>query len=135
LDTSLIFSLLGVAITLGGIFIAVGVMKGKLNQTIDENIAQSKKIDECANRSELAQAIKRSDEMLELLRKREAEDREKSEGKFKEVYEMLGKHSERITALETSQQSIQRTIEDIRKDLNGGFKDIREELREMRKQG
>ena len=135
MDTSLIFSLIGVVVTLGGIFIAVGVLKGKLNQTIDENVAQSKKIDECANRSELAQAIKRSDEMLELLRKREAEDREKSEGKFKEVYEMLGKHSERITALETSQQSIQRMLEDIRKDLNGGFKDIREELREMRKQG
>lgn len=135
MDTSLIFSLLGVVVTLGGIFVAVGVMKGKLNQAIEENVAQSKKIDECANRSELAQAIKRSDEMLELLRRREAEDREKSEGKFKEVYEMLGKHSERITALETSQQSIQKTLEDIRKDLNGGLKDIREELREMRKQG
>jgi hypothetical protein len=72
--------------------------------------------------------------MLEMLRRREEEDREKHEGKFKEFYGMLNRHSERITALETNQQSIQKTLEEIRRDLNGGFKDIREELREMRKQ-
>lgn len=135
MGVGLIISIIGVAVTLGTVLIGVGVLKNRLNNAVEINLEQSKKIEACATRDELATAIKRSDEMLELMRKRAEEDRMKNEGKFAEFYGILSKHSERITALETSQKSIQKTLEDIRKDLNGGFKDIREELRELRKQG
>ena len=131
----LIISIVGAAVTLGTVFIGIGVLKGKLHHAVETNIEQSKKIEACATRDELATAIKRSDEMLRILKEREAEDRANHAGKFSEFYKELGKHAERISVLETSQQSIQKTLEDIRKDLSGGFQDIREELRELRKQG
>ena len=135
MGVGLIISIIGAAVTLGTVFIGIGVLKAKLNSAVETNSEQSKKIEACATRDELASAIERSDEMLRILKEREAEDRANHEGKFNDFYKELGKHAERITALETSQQSIQKTLEDIRKDLNGGFKDIHAELRELRKQG
>lgn len=135
MDTGLIFSIIGAAVTLGGVFIGIGMIKGRLANAVEVNAAQTKQIEECASRDELANAIRRSDEMLEIMRKRAEEDRAVSAGKFKEFYALLNSHSERITALETNQKTVTKTLEEIRKDLNGGFRDIREELREMRKQG
>jgi hypothetical protein len=134
-DTGLIFSIIGAAVTLGGVFIGIGVIKSRLADAVETNAAQEKQLERCATRDDLAAAIRRSDEMLEIMRLRAEEDRSKAEGKFKEFYALLNSHSERITALETNQKTVTKTLEEIRKDLNGGFKDIRDELREMRKQG
>ena len=134
MNSGLLFPVISAAVTLGGVLIGIGLLKGKLNGAIETNAEQSKKIEGCATRDELASAIKRSDEMLDIMRRRADEDRAKSEGKFKEFYSILNKHSERITVLETNQQTVTKTLEEIRKDLNGGFNDIRKELREIWKQ-
>ena len=134
MNNGLIFPIISAVVTLGGVFISIGLLKGKLNAAIETNADQSKKIEGCATRDELAAAIKRSDEMLDIMRQRADEDRLKAEGKFKEFYSILNRHTERITVLETNQQTVTKTLEDIRRDLNGGFNDIRKELREIWKQ-
>jgi recombinational DNA repair protein RecR len=134
-DTGLVFSIIGAAVTLGSVFIGIGVIKSRLADALETNAEQAKQIEKCAARDELAAAIRRSDEMLAVMQKRADEDRAKSEGQYKEFYAILSQHTERLTVLETNQQAVTKTLEEIRKDLNGGFKDIREELREMRKQG
>jgi hypothetical protein len=46
------------------------VIKGRLTQAVEVNEEQPKRIDECASRKELTEAIKRSDEMLTIMRSR-----------------------------------------------------------------
>jgi hypothetical protein len=131
---SLIFSIIGAVVTLGGVFIGIGVIKGKLTQAVETNAAQSKQIDECASRKELTEAIKRSDEMLAIMRSRADEDRAAGEGRYKELYGIITLHGERIVKLETSHEAVLKSLDEIKTNLRTGFADIREELKELRKQ-
>lgn len=114
---------------------AFGVLKSKLMQSIEVNEAQSRQIENCATKDELAAAIKRSDEMLEMMRRRVEEDRAAGEGNYKELYGILNKHAERITALETSQKSIFKSLEEIKDNIKTGFSEIKAELKEKGKRG
>ena len=135
MNTQLLFSILSAAITIGGVCVAFGVIKGKVSQALDVNEEQSKKIDNCASKNDLAAAIKRSDEMLDMMRKRAEEDRANGEGHYRELYGILSNHGERIKALEMTQQAIDKTLEEIKGDVKTGFADIKVELKELRKQG
>jgi hypothetical protein len=101
-DQGLFFSILGAVISLGGIFIAIGVMKGKLQQAVETSAAQTKQLESCAMRDELTGVIKCSDEMLDIMRKRVDEDRTLGEGRYKELYDIISGHIERIGKLEIS---------------------------------
>jgi hypothetical protein len=130
----MLLSIIGAVVTLGSVFIGIGVVKGKVSHAVEINATQSKQIENCASKTELTQAIKRSDEMLELMRKRTEEDRVSGEGKYRELYRILNDHAERIRSVETAQTSITKILDEIKTDLNGGFRDIRSELKELRKQ-
>jgi hypothetical protein len=146
MSSQIIFSIISAAATIGGICIMVGVMKGQVAQNAEVNNAQTKQIEGCASRQELsnvmsrgdeqlAAAIKHSDEMLELMRRRAEEDRVSGEGHYKELYGIINNHAERIKAVEVTQKSIDRTLEEIKGDVKTGFADIKTELKEMRKKG
>jgi hypothetical protein len=122
-DTGFIFSLIAAAVSLGGIFIGAGVIKGKLSQAIEVNSAQTKQIENCASKGELAlavtrgdeqlaAAIKHSDEILELMRRRAEEDRASGEGHYRELYGIINNHAERIKAVETTQKAIDKSLEE-----------------------
>jgi hypothetical protein len=134
-DAGLVFSTTGAAVTLDGVLVGIGVIKGRLADAVETNAEQAKQTEKCAARDGLAAAARRSDEMLAMMRKRADEDRAKSGGRYKEFYALPSRHTERLAVLEPNRQAVTRTLEEIRKDLNGGFKDIREELRELGKQG
>jgi hypothetical protein len=133
MDTGLIFSVLGALVSVGGIFIAIGVMKGKLSHAVDENAEQSKRIETLATKNELAQAINRSDEMLRIMRKRAEEDRVSGEGRYKELYGIINVHGERISALETSHNAVMKTLDELKLTVNNGFRELREDLKDFRK--
>jgi hypothetical protein len=135
MDTGLIFSVLGALVSVGGVFIAIGVMKGKLSHAVDENAEQSKRIETLATKNELAQAINRSDEMLRIMQKRAEEDRVSGEGRYKELYGIINVHGERISALETSHNAVMKTLDELKLTVNNGFREVREDLKELRKQG
>jgi hypothetical protein len=139
-----VFSLIAVGVSLGGVLIAVGVIKGKLSQAIETNGAQTRQLENCASKGELAgavtraeeqlaAAIKRSDDMLELMRERAEEDRASGEGHYRELYGLLNRHSERITAVETTQKAIDKSLEEIKSDIKTGFLEVKTELKELRK--
>jgi hypothetical protein len=143
IDLGIIFSLLGAVITLGGVFIAVGVIKGKISQNDEVNKSQAQQIEACASKAELrtvsmradeqlTAAIKRSDEMLELMRKRAEEDRATGEGRYRELYGIIQNHGERIKAVETTQKAIDKSLEEIKSDIKTGFLEIKSELKELR---
>jgi putative cell wall-binding protein len=134
MNVQLIFSIISALVTIGGICVAIGVIKSKVVENAEVNEAQKKQIESCASKGELAAAIKRSDEMLDMMRKRTEEDRATGAVHYKELYGILSSHAERIRALETSQTTIAKTLDEIKGDLNGGFRDIRNELKELRKQ-
>lgn len=134
MEPGIIFSLIGAVVTLGGVFIAVGVVKGKINQNDEANRAQAQRIDLRASKEELAAAIKRSDELLELMRKRAEEDRASGEGRYRELYGIIQDHGERIKAVETTQKAIDKSLEEIKSDIKTGFSEMKIELKELRKE-
>jgi hypothetical protein len=145
IEPGTIFSLLAAVVSIGGILIAVGVIKGKIAQNAEVNKTQAAQLEQCASRTDLntvavradeqlTSAIKRSDEMLELMRKRAEEDRASGEGRYRELYGILNSHGERIKAVETTQKAIDKSLEEIKSDIKTGFAEMKTELKELRKQ-
>jgi hypothetical protein len=128
----LLFSVLGAAVTLGGVFTAAGVMKGKLNSAAETNAEQSKKIEERATRDELAAAVKRPDEMLELMRERVDEDRAAGGGRYKELYGILTARGERTGKLEVSREQLFKTPGKLGAAVTGGFREMKAGMKELR---
>jgi hypothetical protein len=73
------FSITGAAVTLGGVLVGIGAVKGRLADAAETNAEQAKRTEKRAARDELAAAIRRSGEMLAVMQKRADEDRAKSE--------------------------------------------------------
>jgi len=134
-NPSFIFSLLAAVISVGGLLIGFGVIKGRVNQNDEVNKSQADQIENCATKGELAAAIKRSDEMLAIMTKRAEEDRSLGAGRYKEFYTLLTGHAERIKALETQQSTLNKSLDEIKVDIKTGLKEIQNELKELRKQG
>ena len=132
MDHSLIFPVISAVVTLGGIFIAIGMMKGKLQQAVETNIAQTKQLEACSTREELANAIKRSDELLDLMRKRVDEDRAIGEGRYKELYGIINSHGERIGRLEVSQEQLFKMLDKLETTVTGGFREMKADMKELR---
>ncbi|QEJ99473.1 hypothetical protein [Treponema phagedenis] len=131
---SLIGTLVGMLITVGGVFIAVGGLKQKINDSAETNKAQEDHIKTLASKDELAKAIKRSDELLELMKRRADEDRRSGERKYEELYCLLNAHSERISRLEVSQEQIFKILDKLDSTIENGFKEMKDDIRELRKE-
>jgi hypothetical protein len=140
---SFIFSLLAAVLSVGGVLIAFGMLKGKVSQNAEANRLQDKQLETRASKADLAaavsrtdeqlaMAIKHSDEMLDLMRKRAEEDRASGEGHYRELYGIISHHAERIKAVEITQESIQKILEEIKGSIKTGFTEVKEELKELR---
>jgi translation initiation factor 2 alpha subunit (eIF-2alpha) len=123
---SIIFSIIGAAVTLGGICVTFGVLKGRVERVSEENKRQ-------ATKDELTAAIKRSDDMLETLAQRVEEDRAGSAQWRKEFLELVRGHGERIAALETMQGNQTKILDKLEVTVNLGFKELREDLKELQR--
>jgi hypothetical protein len=131
-NENLIFPIISAVVTLGGVFIGIGLLKGKLNSAVETNAEQSKKIEDRATRDELAGAIKRSDEMLEIMRKRVEEDRVVGEGRYTEQYGIISKHGERIGRLEVSQEQLFKMLDKLEETVTSGFREMKLDMKELR---
>ena len=130
----LVIGFVTVGLGLASIFVAFGMLKGKIHQSTEKNIAQDQQIENLASKDDLAAAIKRSDEMLEMMRKRAEEDRSKGQGQYREFHSLIASHAERIRALETHQDVLIKSLDEMKCDIKDGFKDLQNELKELRKQ-
>jgi len=131
-NSGIIFSIIAAVISVGGIFIAIGVFKGKINHNADVNKAHDEQIKTLATKNELAAAIQRSDEMLAIMTKRAEEDRTKGQGQWREFYDIIAKHSERIGVLENQQNILMKSLDEIKGDIKSGFRQLQNELKELR---
>ena len=134
MNVTLIFSIITATVTLGSVFIAIGMLKGKINQNSENNKAHDDKLKTFASKDDLAAAIKRSDEMLAIMTKRAEEDREKGQGQWREFHEILAKHTVRIGVLENQQTTLMKSLDEIKGDIKSGFSQLQEELKDLRKQ-
>jgi hypothetical protein len=125
MNSQILFSVISAAVTLGGICIAFGVIKGKVERVAKDNEVQ-------ATKDELAAAIKRSDELLDIMGKRAEEDRQRGDGRYKELYGIIGTHGERISKLEISQEQIFKMLDKLEITVSGGFRDLRQDMKELR---
>ena len=57
IDSGFVFSLLSALLTLGGLCVGFGVLKSKVDQSVEENKRQAKALEHCATKDELV-AIK-----------------------------------------------------------------------------
>lgn len=143
MPANFIFPIIAAIISVGGVLIAIGVFKGRINQNTETTKAHSDEMKGLASKKELhdvesrgddhlAAAIKRSDEMLALMKQRAEEDREKSQGQYREFYRLLTEHAERITSLELHREYLVKSLDELKKDINGGFKELRNDIKELR---
>jgi len=133
MNPTIIFSIIAAAVSLGGIFIAIGVFKGRINHNAEVNKDQGEQIKHLASKDDLAAAIRRSDEMLAIMTKRAEEDRLKGQGQWREFHEILSRHAERIGVLENQQNNLIKSLDEIKFDIKSGFKQLQDELKELRK--
>jgi hypothetical protein len=126
-NTQLLFSIVSAAVTLGGICVAFGVIKGKVERVAKDNEVQ-------ATKDELAAAIRRSDELLDIMSKRAEEDRMSGDGRYKELYGIIGSHGERISKLEISQEQIFKMLDKLDASVSIGFRDLRQDVKELREE-
>jgi hypothetical protein len=131
MNLTIIFSIITAAVTLGGIFIAIGMLKSKILHNAETSKNQGDVLKTLASKDELAAAIKRSDEMLEIMRNRAEEDRGKGQAQWREFHTIISKHAERIGALETQQNSMMKSLDEIKLDVKSGFKELQNELKEL----
>jgi hypothetical protein len=127
MSAQILFSLISIAATLGGICIAFGVIKGKVERAAKDNEVQAAK-------DELTAAIRRSDELLDIMRKRAEEDRLHGDGRYKELYGIIGAHGERISKLEISQEQIFKMLDKLDATVSVGFRDLRQDVKELREE-
>ncbi|MHB9292669.1 hypothetical protein Holit_01771 [Hollandina sp. SP2] len=131
-DTGFVFSLIAALVTLGGLLVAFGVLKQKIIESAKTNELQTTQIEERASKQELSAAMKRSDELLDLMRNRAEEDRLRGDGRYKELYGIIGVHGERIGKLEISQEQIFKMLDKLEITVSGGFHDLRQDMKELR---
>jgi hypothetical protein len=132
IDTGFVFSLIAVIVTLGGLLVAFGVLKQKINESVKENELQTAQIEGRASKQELSVAMKRSDDLLDLMQKRADEDRTRGDGRYKELYGIISTHGERIGKLEISQEQIFKMLDKLEVTVSGGFHDLRQDMKELR---
>jgi hypothetical protein len=132
IDSGFVFSLVAALVTLGGLLVAFGALKQKIIESAKANELQTAQIEERASKQELSAAMKRSDELLDLMRKRAEEDRLRGDGCYKELYGIIGAHSERIGKLEISQEQIFKMLDKLEIAVSGGFHDLRQDMKELR---
>jgi hypothetical protein len=132
IDSGFVFSLIAAVVTLGGLLVAFGVLKQKIIEGAKTNELQSAQIEERASRQELSAAMKRSDELLDLMRERAEEDRLRGDGRYKELYGIIGGHGERIGKLEISQEQIFKMLDKLEGTVISGFHDMRQDMKELR---
>ena len=128
---SLVFSIIGACISVGGVFIAIGVLKGKIQQNTEINNAQNEQMKKFASRDDLATAIQRSDELLALIKARAEEDRSKGQGQYREFSALLNAQDKRIIAIETQQTVFAKILDEMKQDFKSGLKEIQVELKEL----
>jgi S-methylmethionine-dependent homocysteine/selenocysteine methylase len=131
-DPGFIFSLIAALVTLGGLLVAFGVLKQKIIESAKTNEQQAAQIEERASKQELSAAMKRSDELLDFMRERAEEDRLRGDGRYKELYGIIGTHGERIGKLEISQEQIFKMLDKLEIAVSSGFHDLRQDMKELR---
>jgi hypothetical protein len=134
MNWTIIFSIIAAGISIGGIFIAIGVFKSRINQNAETNKAQDEQMKKLATRDELAAAIKRSDELLALMKERAEEDRAKGQGQYREFYAIMTGQEKRIIALETQQTALAKSLNEMKVDIKCEFRDLHTELKELQKE-
>jgi len=132
INPSFIFSLITTIVTLGSVFIAIGVFKGRIQHNTETNKAQNEQMKTLATKDELAAAIKRSDEMLEIMIKRTEEDRAKGQGQWREFHDLISKHAERISVLENQQTTLMKSLDEIKLDIKSGFRDLQNRIEKIK---
>jgi len=140
----LAFSILAAVISAGGVLVAVGVFKGRINQNAETLKIQAGRIEELASKNEVGEAVrhvnsgietsmKRADELLAIMRDRAEEDRSRGQSQYREFMATINGHEKRISSLETQQTATAKSLDEIKADLKDGFRDIQNELKELGK--
>jgi DNA mismatch repair ATPase MutL len=124
IDSGFIFSLLSALITLGGLCVGFGVLKSKVDRSLEENKDQAKQFDGCATQKDLANLKERTDE-----------DRMRNMEQHQKLFDSLGDQAKQIGELAITLRSVELSFREMKEDVRRGLKDIQDELKELRKQG
>jgi septal ring factor EnvC (AmiA/AmiB activator) len=124
IDSGFIFSLLSALVMLGSLCVGFGILKGKVDHSIEENKTQTELFKHCVSKSELEDIIKRVDE-----------DRTRNTEQHQHIFDSVNGHDRQIAELTTTLRAIEKSVDELKHDIRTGLRDIQAELKELRKQG
>jgi hypothetical protein len=122
IDTGLIFSMLSALVTLGSLCVGFGILKGKLDHAIEENVRQGDQIKNCATKDE-----------VESVARRATEDRERNSDQHKQLFDATNIHAKQIGELDVTLRLLKESFDKLQMEIRSGIESIQRELRELRK--
>ena len=122
IDTGFIFSLLSALVTLGGLCVGFGILKGKVDQSVEENKHQADQLKTCATKDDLSSVTKQADE-----------DRRHNGEQHQKLFDMVNDQAKEIGALKAVLDSVKDSLDELKQEVRDGLKDIHNELKELRK--
>jgi hypothetical protein len=122
IDTGFIFSMLSALITLGGLCVGFGILKGKLDHAVEENVRQGDQIKNCATKDE-----------VESVARRATEDRERNSEQHKQLFEATNIHAKQIGELDVTLRLLKESFDKLQIEIRSGIESIQRELRGLGK--
>jgi septal ring factor EnvC (AmiA/AmiB activator) len=124
IDSGFIFSLLSALVMLGSLCVGFGILKSKVDHSIEENKVQTELFNHCAKKTELEDIIKRAEE-----------DRTRNSEQHQKIFSSVNGHDKQIAELNTTLHAIEKSVAELKYDVREGLRDIQTELKELRRQG
>lgn len=121
-DVGFIFSLLSALVCLGGLCISFGILKGKVDQSVEENKAQAEQIKHCATKEEVASLQK----MVDDNRVHNSEQHQK-------LFDSVNSQAKEIGELNVLLNSMKESLDELKSKIQDGLKEIRDEMKELRR--
>jgi hypothetical protein len=122
LDSSLIFSLSGVLVSLGGLCAGFGILKGKAEHAIGENRAQAERLKTRAAKEDAARVIKQADD-----------DRRHNANRHGKIFDPVSSRAKETGALNAMPKAVKKSLDELKNKIRDGLKEIRDELKELRR--
>jgi DNA anti-recombination protein RmuC len=123
IDSSVIFSLLGAVVSLGGLCVGFGILKGKVEHAVEENREQAEHLKICATKQEVTALFNQAED----ARKRNSDS-------IARLFDMVNSQAKEIGELNATLKAMKESLDALKTQIQDGLKEIRDEIKDLRKE-
>jgi hypothetical protein len=99
----------------------LGVLKSKVDQSVEENKQQAKSLEHCATKDELT-----------ALKERTDEDRKRNMEQHQKLFDVVNDQSKQISEISMTIRSMELSVKELKDDMKLGIRELQNELKGLR---